>query len=444
MSQFAPPEAVALLLLESPEHPMHIGMLEMFRPPAGSGPNFARELFETMLSFREVSPLFSGHPVTTRRGTSRLRWVYDVDVDIDYHVRHVSLPAPGGRAELFAVVNDLHSRMLDRRRPLWECHVIDGLEDGRFALYLKIHHALTDGVSGAKTVQANLSTDPDDTRIRVGWTPQPATPRPQPRERSAKPSKPGGAVRSVQLIRSALRERELIPAMRAPRTVFNSAPGGPRRCATHSMPSDRIRDVARAAGVTTNDVALAICAGALREYLSERGELPATPLVGMVPVNLRAEEHDERANVIGAAVCNLATDLGDPAKRLELIHESMRSNINIIRDLPQQLAIHMAGLICAPVSGGTGLGARIPPVFNLAISHVRGSTESQYWGGARLEGMYPLAPTLRGQALTIGFFSRAQDLDFGIVGSAAAVPDPERLTGQLDPALTNLERAVDL
>jgi WS/DGAT/MGAT family acyltransferase len=445
MKQFAPPEAVVMLLLESSEHPLHLGLLEFFRPPAGSGPHVGREYYETIRKFRDAAPLFSGHPAQTRSGTSALRWHYDREIDIDYHVRYVSLPSPAAERELFAVVSDLHSRMLHRDRPLWECHVIDGLNDGRFAVYLKMHHALTDGVAGAKAVQANLTTDPTDREIRVGWTPRPEVPRDAVAARSAPGVKARvGVVRSLGLMRAALRERELIPALRAPRTVFNVTPGGPRRCAVHSWPIDRIRNVARAAGATVNDAAVAMCAGALREYLLERNELPDAPLVGLVPVNLRAGDGDERANVIGAAVCNLATDLEDPAVRLAKIHVSMQRNVQIIREMPQQLAIQMAGLICAPISGGSGLGARIPPVFNLAITHVRGLPQELYWGGARLEGMYPLAPTLRGQTLNIGLFSRVADLDFGIAGSAAAIPDPENLIGHLETALKDLEIAVGL
>jgi diacylglycerol O-acyltransferase len=444
MKQFAPSEAIVMLLLESAEHPLHLGMLELFRPLPGSGAAVGRKYYQAIREYRDVGPLFSGHPAPTRTGTSAVRWIHDRDVDIDYHVRYASLPAPGGERELFDVVSALHSQMLDRDRPLWECHVIDGLNDGRFAVYLKIHHAVTDGVSGAKTVQANLTTDPNDPDIRVGWTPRPKIARASSAQAGETVKQRVGVGRSLGLMRAALRERELIPAMRAPRTIFNVAPGGPRRCAVHSWPSDRIKDVARAAGVTVNDAAVAMCAGALREYLSERNALPDAPLVGLVPVNLRAGDDDERANVIGAAVCNLATDMADPAKRLATIHASMRRNVQIIREMPQQLAIQMAGLICAPISRDSGWGARIPPVFNLAITHVRGIPEPLYWGGARLEGMYPLAPTLRGQALNIGLFSRAEELDFGIAGSAAAIPDPENLIGNLETALKDLEIAVGL
>jgi WS/DGAT/MGAT family acyltransferase len=418
-------------------------MLEMFRPPEDAGPDFARRIYETLRSYRDVGPGYSGHPAKTRRGTSRIRWSYGDHVDIDYHVRYISLPAPGGRNELFGVVDELHSRLLDRTRPLWECHVIDGLDDGRFALYLKAHHAMTDGVSGAKTLQEHMTTDPNDDRIRVGWTPRsevPSTPhKPAP---AAKPAV--GVKRSLELMLAALRERELIPAMRAPRTIFNVAPGGPRRCATQSWPLDRIGAVGKAAGVTVNDVALAMCAGALRTYLLERNGLPDAPLVALAPVNLRSDDDDRRANVLGAAVCNLATNVDDPAKRLEAIHASMQRNVQIIREMPQQLAIELAGLICAPISGGRGLAAKIPPVFNLTITHVRGRNEPLYWGGARVEGMYPLAPTLRGQVLNFGLFSRADDLDFGIAASIAAVPDPARLAGHIETALKDLELAVGL
>lgn len=148
MKRFAPPEAVVMLLLESSDHPMHIGALQLFRPPEGSGPEFAREIYDAMRTYTDVDPRFAGHPATTRRGTSVLRWTYEDAIDIDYHVRYTSLPAPGGKRELLALISDLHSRMLDRHKPLWEVHVIGGLDDGRFGTFIKGHHALTDGVSG--------------------------------------------------------------------------------------------------------------------------------------------------------------------------------------------------------------------------------------------------------------------------------------------------------
>jgi diacylglycerol O-acyltransferase len=448
MKRFAQPEAVVLLLLESGDYPMHIAVLQLFRPPEGSGPEYARETYEALRANRDVAPTYARHPATTRRGTSSLRWSHDDDVDIDYHVRYALLPAPGGASELFAVVGDLHGRLLDRHKPLWEMHVIDGLSDGRFALYMKAHHAVSDGVTGAKLLEETLSRDPHDKQIRMAWSQGPELHRAElpgrtRRERSAGMANSVAHLgRSVSLMRAALRERQLIPAFGAPRTIFNVASAGPKRCAAQSWPLHRVEDVASAAGVTVNDVALAMSAGALRAYLAERNALPDMPLVAMVPVNLRNETDADAGNILGSAVCNLATDLDDPAKRLETIHESMQYNVSIIRELPRQLAIQLGGLICAPIGGGTGLGARIPPIFNLAITHVRGTREPLYRNGARLEGTYPLAPTLRAQALNFGLFSGADSLDFGIAGSARAVPDPERLLEHLETSLKDLERAV--
>jgi diacylglycerol O-acyltransferase / wax synthase len=450
MRQFARPEVVVFLSLESSEHPMHFSVLQLFRPPQGSGPEFARDTFEAMRAYRKVTPTYAGHPARTRRGTSRLRWTYDDDVDIDYHLRYRSLPTPGGTRELFALADDLHNRLLDRHKPLWECHLIDGLDDGRFALFFKVHHALMDGVSWSNQMQQSLSTDPHDNQTRVGWAPQPelrrvAVPARTRREGSAGMAKSVAKLRrSLSLMSAAMHEPQLVPAFRAPRTIFNVGSGGPLRRAAQSWPLHRIKKVASAAAVSFNDVALAMSAGALRAYLAERNALPDVPLVAMVPVSLRDEKDVDANNILGCALCNLATDLDDPGKRLATIHASMQYNTRIIRELPRQVAIHLGGLICAPISGSTGLRAKIPPMFNVYITHVRGNDEPLYRNGARAEATYGWAPTLPGQALMFGLYSNADNLDFGITGGALVVPDPARMLGQLETSLKDLERAVGL
>ena len=449
MKRFAPLEAVVLLLLESDEYPMHIAAMQVFRPPEGAGPGFAREIYEAMRTHTEFDKKFAGHPATTRRGTSVLRWNYEPEIDIDDHLHYTSLPAPGGNRELLALISDLHGRLLDRHRPLWEVHVIDGLSDGRFATFIKGHHALADGVSGTRMSQQALSTDPHDDRIRVGWAPRPenreaAAPR-ATRKQAAGPVKLVAQLgRSLPLLRAALRERQLIPVLRAPRTMFNVRSDGSRRCEAQSFSADRVKVVAVAAGVTFNDVALAMCAGALRAYLTERNALPGTPLVAWVPVNLRAEDDALGGNIIGAGLCNLATDLDDPAKRLETVHASMQHNIKLIRDLPREVAIELAGVLVAPISGRRGLRAKIPPIFNLGISYVRGDDEPLYRRGALLEDLYGFLPLLRGQALNVGLVATSENLDFGLAACARAVPDLDRLAAHLEPALKDLERAVGL
>lgn len=294
-----------------------------------------------------------------------------------------------------------------------------------------------------------MTTDPHDDRVRVAWSPQHErrnAPSPRPtREQVSGPAKFVMHLgKSLPLIRSALRQRELLPALRAPRTMLNVASDGMRRCEAQSFPAARVKEVAVASGVTFNDVALAMSAGALRAYLSERNALPDAPLVAMVPVNLREASDEVGGNLIGPALCNLATDLDDPAKRLEIIHASMQHNIELIRELPRQVALHLAGVMCAPVSGERGLRARIPPMFNLAISYVRGETEPLYRKGALLDDMYGFLPTLRGQALNVVLFATAENLDFGMAACARAVPNLDRLAGHLEPSLKDLERAVGL
>jgi hypothetical protein len=164
----------------------------------------------------------------------------------------------------------------------------------------------------------------------------------------------------------------------------------------------------------------------------------------MAPVNIRDDEDADAGNIVGGAICTLATDVDDPAERLQTIHKSMRHNVEIIRELPRQVAIHLFGVVCVPISSDTGLGARIPPVFNVGISHMRGLDTPLYRNGARLEATYPLPPTLRGQALNVGLFSSGEMIDFGLVSSERAVPDLERMVDYLETALQELERAVGL
>jgi diacylglycerol O-acyltransferase / wax synthase len=449
MKRFAPPEAVVMLALESDDYPMHIGGMQVFRPPDGASAGFAREIYEAMRTQTEMDKKWAGHPSRTRRGRSIVRWEYEDQVDIDYHLRYTTLPAPGGDRELLDLVSDLHGRRLGRDRPLWQVHVIDGLSGGRFATYIKGHHALADGVSGAKMSQQVLSPDPRDENVRVAWSPRTG------RRNAAKPGATrkqvvgplkffAQLVNSFSTIRSALRDRELLPWMRAPRTIFNVKSGASRICRVKSVAVDRVTKVSAAAGVSFNDVALAITAGALGGYLSEREALPHAPLVAFVPVNIRDEEDALGDNLIGAALCNLATDVTDPVKRLNVIHASMTHNISLVRDLPKNVALNLSGLMVVPLSGERGLRARIPPTFNVTISYVRGEDKPLYRRGALLEDFYGFLPTLRGNALNIVLFATSEHLDFGLAACAAAVPDLGRITEHLETALKDLERAVGL
>lgn len=442
------------LLTESREHPMHVGGLQLFQPPEGAGPEFVREAYDALVTDRDFQPTFRKRPAWVLGGLANLAWAYDDadDVDIDYHLRRSALPSPGRVRELLELTSRLHSTLLDRHRPLWEAHFVEGLNDGRFALYSKFHHSLIDGVSALKLMQRTLSTDSDDTELQAIWS------LPRRRKESHSPSRSrwqtltqlAGSVAAFgpstwSLARAALVEQQLTLPFAAPRTILNVPIGGARRFAAQSWSLDRIKSIKRAAGVTVNDVVLAMCAGALRHYLLDQHALPDTPLVAMVPVSLRtAEEADSGGNMVGSILCNLATDVEDPAQRLETISESMRGNKKVFSDLPRLQAFALSAFLIAPLglAAVPGFVSSAPPPFNIVISNVPGPTEPMYWGGARLDGNYPMSIALDGQALNITLVNNAGNLDFGLVGCRRSVPHLQRLLDHLESSLKDLERAV--
>ena len=251
---------------------------------------------------------------------------------------------------------------------------------------------------------------------------------------------------TISLARAALIEQQLTLPFRAPRTMFNVPIGGARRCAAQSWPLERVKDVKNAAGVSVNDVVLAMCAGALRAYLMDHSELPPAPLIAMVPVSLRTENDPDGGNMVGAVLCNLATNLEDPAQRLQTIHASMRDNKQVFSQLPRAQAMALSMLMVAPAAlgGVPGFKSATPPPFNVGISNVPGARQPLYRKGARQDGNYPLSIPLDGQALNITLANNADNLDFGLVGCRRTVPHLQRLLGYLETALKDLERAVGI
>jgi diacylglycerol O-acyltransferase len=450
MELMSPLDSV-FLMTESREHPMHVGGLQLFEPPEGAGPEFVREAHDALVANRNFHPTFRKRPAGIFGGLPSVAWSYDDpdDIEIDYHVRRSALPTPGRVRELLELTSRWHSGLLDRHRPLWEAHFVEGLSDGRFALYSKFHHSLIDGVSALRLMQRTLSIDPDDTELLAIWD---LPPRRRRTEESKRPSlsKLAGSLAAYgpstwSLARAALLEQQLTLPFAAPRTMFNVPIGGARRVAAQSWGVDRFKSVKAAAGVTFNDVILGMCAGALRYYLLEEHALPDTPLIAMVPVSMRSDDEAESGgNQVAALLCNLATDLDDPAKRLETISASMRGNKKVFAELPRMQAYALSAFLIAPLALATvpGFASTAPPPFNIVISNVPGPTQTMYWGGARLDGNYPLSIALDGQALNITMVNNADHIDFGLVGCRRSVPHLQRLLGHLETSLKDLERAA--
>jgi diacylglycerol O-acyltransferase / wax synthase len=442
------------LLGESREHPMHVGGLQLFVPPDDAGPEFVREAYEAMLSATDVQPTFRKHPAFLG-GVTNVAWAMDKDVELDYHLRRSALPAPGRVRDLLELTSRLHGTLLDRHRPLWEAHLVEGLSDGRYALYVKVHHSLIDGVSAQRLMQRTMTTDPNDNEARVSWAMKPR--RPESEGGGGRTSSPlrvladtAGSIASLapstlSVARAALLEQQLTLPFRAPKTMFNVRIGGARRAAAQSWSLERFKRVKTGAGgVTVNDVVLAVCAGALRAYLIEQNALPDTPLVAMVPVSLRTEGDERSGNRVGTILCNLATHLDDPAQRLAEIHKSMAENKNVFTQLPTLEQFALSGLLTGGIALALvpGFVSTAPPPFNIVISNVPGPREPLYWRGARLDGNYPLSIALDGQALNITLTNNADNLDFGLVGCRRSVPHLQRLLGHLEDSLKELERVA--
>jgi len=449
-----PPTDSVFLLAESRQTPMHVGGLQLFRPPADFPGT--RELFKRLVSGTEVAPLFRKRPRRTLTSAGQWAWVDDTEFDIEHHVRHNALPAPSRVLELLSLCSRLHGIPLDRRRPLWEFHLIEGLADGRFAIYFKIHHALVDGVAAQRLLRSVLTDDPDARGLPAPWAVQPRRPSARTDEHPRDLLAPlrgalelatdaaGLPAALTSALRRGLAEQGSPVSFGAPRTMFNVPISGARRFAAQSWPLARIRAVSGEAGATVNDVVLAMCSGALRRYLAGIGELPDQPLIAMVPVAL--ESRRDAGNAVGAVMCNLATHLADPADRLATIRASMVGGKQALAAMTPLQIVALTGLGMSPLAlqGVPGYTELFRPPFNVIISNVPGPRRPLYLDGARLDGLYPLSIPYHGQALNITCTSYGDELAFGLTGCRRTVPHLQYLLGFLDDELADLERAVGL
>jgi diacylglycerol O-acyltransferase / wax synthase len=462
------PTSTAFLLAENRNMPMHVGGLQLFETPEGAGPEYAREMYEQMRDVDRIAPLFLKHPHRSLTTAGQLVWETDEQFDIEHHVRHSALPAPGRVRELLELCGRLHSTRLAWERPLWEAHVIEGLRDGRVALYTKTHHALVDGISAMRLLQSVLSTDPDRRDMPAPWAVRGTSSR--AKETRARAEReltdiPVNAVRSalglaaeavgmpgalVRTLSKGLRNETSSLSLYAPRTMFNHTITGSRRFAAQDWPIERMRAIGKATGTTINDVVLAMCSGAVRAYLEELDALPDAPLVAMVPVGLNAKQSQvasaEGGNAVGAVMCRLGTDLADAGQRLDEIHSSMKDGKEALSSMtPAQIlamsALGQAPAILAPLLRMQGI---VRPPYNLIISNVPGPRTTHYWNGARLVGTYPLSIPINGMALNITCTSYDGRLAFGLTGCRRTVPHLQRLLTFLDDELAALEKAAGL
>jgi diacylglycerol O-acyltransferase len=446
------PTDSAFLWMETRNQPMHVAGLNIYSPPLGAGKQFIANLLDDWGQHLVALPPFNQRPVL-RLGM--WHWEEDKEFELDYHLRHVALPQPGRIRELLSMVSRLHGNLMDRNRPLWEAYVIEGLPGGRFATYIKIHHAVVDGVSGARMMAEGLSRTAKENKPPVWAQKLPGHPS------SRRSSAPPGLI--AQLVNAARAGREILPGIgsglwdivrsgqvdsasalpfQAPPTPFNVEISGSRRFASQSYSLARLKRIGEATEATVNDVTLAICAGALRKYLEAHKALPRKPLIAMVPVSLHGET-DAGGNQVSLLLANLATHMRDPLKRLQRIVQSTKEAKERLKTMPrlQKLAHGIASISLMGPAMVTG-SAKQHPLFNVIISNVPGPRETLFLNGARLDEVYPVSIPTQYLALNITISGYGDNLGFGYIACRRSVPTLQRMLDYTDESILELERAL--
>ena len=439
------------LHLETPEMPMHVGSLNVLDLPKGYKGDFYEDAKQFMSSRIHLADVFTRKLALMPFDMTNPVWVADEDIDLDYHVRHITLPRPGTNRQLQQYVARLHSTLLDRSRPMWEFFIIDGLKSGQVALYTKVHHAGIDGQAGVALGKAIFDLEPTGRVVKP----------PRARARSS-----GYQLGMAELATAALRNTaqqyvklfKMAPAIAralgglakpdekaaekdaatapkkfnlfAPRTSLNVSITNQRTFAGRTISLAETKYIAKHFGVSLNDVVMATVAGALRHYLADNNELPAKPLVAGVPVSLREAGDDTANNQASMILVSLATDITDPVQRLKAINASStssKSTMNrfkavILDDFPTFAAPWLVSGIASMV-GRSGLVNLLPPAANVAISNVAGAPFPMYFAGALVTSYYPVSIASHGTALNVTVQSYNGRMDYGLIACRRAVPD---------------------
>ena len=487
----------AFLSFESPTTHLHILGALIFDPSGVDGGVEFGQVRDLVASRLHLVPPFRQRLLEVPLGLQHPAMVDDPDFDIEYHMRRVALPEPGGLDELAELVAGIASRPLDRTRPLWEFHVVEGLDRGYLALVPKVHHAILDGVSGAEVLSAFFDLTPQPApRPQFGAqtgsrpAPRPArsgsasalaplpeavarpeadwAPGPLPGELArwrdvlgSLPSHAGAMARTVsKTVQTARgltgRNRQVDGTpppspFEAPATSINRAISSHRRVAFAELPMRDVRRVREIVGGTTNDVVLTVAAGAMRRFFDARGEKLASSLVALVPVSVRDQsERDALGNRVSAMLVSLGTAVEDEAVRLRQIQADVRQAKDQSRLVDAGLFSGWAEAAVPALAGRlTRLASNlrvfdhVPPVFNLIVSNVPGPDFPLYLAGAPLVSMYPIGPIIEGAGVNITVFSYLDTVYVGILGCWELVPDIDAIARGVRESFESLLSATN-
>lgn len=450
------------LLIESDNTPSQIGVLARMKLPEGADKSFILDMVEGFRKYQPTAAPFNLRLAERSASKPMYAWETVKNIDIDYHLRHSALPQPGGERELAVLISRLHSIPLDHRRPMWEFHIIEGLENNCFAIYSKMHHALIDGVAGARLMAQWMGqTSPEVKPDFIPFWAMKQAKRPgkskdilfsslsYPQALLAKISNPIKAAAGVfsATLNSVIGARnknnpDLVAPYSAPSSILNSAVGPHRRVSTVEFETARLLKIGKHHGGTLNDVVMAVCGGALRSYLLELDALPEKSLISQVPVSFRQKDDSAGGNAIGMMLASLGTDEADTLARFKKVKASMSTGKALLANMnPAQITAYSA-IMTLPFALGqmTGTGnSSSRPMHNVVISNVPGPKEKRYLNGAEVFSIHPVSFVMQGQALNITLFTYADKITFVFTACRESLPSIQHLVTHTTDALESLE-----
>lgn len=448
----------AFLHLETAETPMHVASLHLFDPPPGLTGDFHALVQRQMRRRLRIAPVLTRQLAPMPLQFANPAWVEADRLDMDYHVQHITLPAPGTQAQLEDRVGRLHSELLDRGRPLWRMAVIDGLQSGQVAQYFQVHHAVLDGQAGVLLSQAlfDLTPKPRTLPRRPG---RPHAEHPGMAELAAAALKhdAGQYIKLVRHLPDVLKTLVGLiggdagqPKGRlgqnfsfGPKTPLNVPITGERGFAGVSLPLDTLKRLAAAHEAKLNDIVLALCGGTLRRYLARHGGIPKKPLIATMPISLRDAGNTDYTTQATLTLVNLNTHIADPRRRLRAIRDAAGAVKTLARNvrgvIPTDFpSIGVPWLLQGLAALYERAAGAMPPLANVVISNIPGPQAPLYAGGARMTDYWPLSIVEHGVGLNITVMSYAGTMGFGFTCARCAVPDARELAQALRATLDEL------
>lgn len=449
------PTDLSFLLLERSNRPFHMAAFIIFQKPKGQHSTFGPRLFDAYRQSRPVKPF---NYKLTWLGKNVAAWE-TVEPDMCYHLRHIAIPGPGSMQQFYETVSFLNTGLLDRGHPLWECYIIDGIENGRLAVMLKVHHALLDGESGLRVLRNFLSDSPRDKTLAAPWTAVAGADKPRrPPSRASQIQRVqamlkglaklpgdllgvGGDVLDLGVQSLNLKPRKASVPFTARRTLFNNtAKSGARAYANMELPLADVKAVAKATGTSVNDVVMTAIDDALHHYLREHRAATDRPLVAFMPMSLRAESGEAGGNQVSAELIPMGQPDVDLRERLRQINratcDAKAKGRGMQTTTRQAYVLLLAG--CLAASDTLPWFDKVPSA-NVVISNMKGPSGQLYLAGAPAVAFHGLPILPPGAGLNVTFASVNTDICLAIGAAPEAVHEPYRLAQLIEAAFQQLQ-----